>query len=60
MLRVLGYPALVYANHFDDWRGPPEDAPPSADLNAFVEEARRCAPRTRVVIPKHGERMVVP
>jgi L-ascorbate metabolism protein UlaG (beta-lactamase superfamily) len=60
LLRVLGYPPLVYANHFDDWRGPPEDAPPSDDLKAFVEEARRCAPRTRVVIPKHFERMVVP
>jgi L-ascorbate metabolism protein UlaG (beta-lactamase superfamily) len=60
LLRVLGYPPLVYASHFDNWRGPPEDAPPGADLRAFVEEARRCSPRTRVVIPKHFDRMRVP
>ncbi len=60
LLRVLGHPPLVYANHFDDWRGPPDDAPPSDDLKAFLEEVRRCAPGTRVEIPKHFERMVVP
>lgn len=60
LLRVLGYPPLVYASHFDNWRGPPEAAPPGEDLRAFVAEARRCAPRTRVVIPKHFERMLVP
>jgi L-ascorbate metabolism protein UlaG (beta-lactamase superfamily) len=60
LLRVLGYPPLVYASHFDNWRGAPEDAPPGEDLRAFVDEARRCAPRTRVVIPKHFDRMLVP
>jgi L-ascorbate metabolism protein UlaG (beta-lactamase superfamily) len=59
MLRALGEPPLVYANHFDDWRAPPADAPPDEDLAAFIEEARRCSPRTRVVIPKHFERMTV-
>jgi L-ascorbate metabolism protein UlaG (beta-lactamase superfamily) len=60
LLRVLGYPPLVYTTHFDDWRGPPADAPPSDDLRAFVDEVHRCAPRTRVVIPKHFDRMIVP
>lgn len=60
LLRVLGYPPLVYATHFDNWRGPPVDEPPSADLTAFVEEVRRCSPKTRVVIPKHFERMELP
>ena len=60
LLRVLGYPPLVYTTHFDNWRGPPDDAPPGDDLRAFVDEVRRCAPGTRVVIPKHFERMRVP
>jgi len=60
LLRVLGYPPLVYTTHFDNWRGPPEAAPPSDDLKAFVDEVRRCSPSTRVVIPRHFERMVVP
>jgi L-ascorbate metabolism protein UlaG (beta-lactamase superfamily) len=60
LLRVLGHPPLVYANHFDDWRKPPAPTPSSDDLRAFVDEARRCSPKTRVVIPRHFERMVVP
>lgn len=60
LLRVLGHPPLVYTTHFDDWRRPPAETPPSDDLKAFVEEARRCSPGTRVVIPKHFDRMLVP
>lgn len=57
LMRALDRPALVYANHFDDWQGPPVDAPVSDDLRAFVDEVKRCAPDTRVVIPRHFERM---
>ena len=53
LMRTLGEPPLVYANHFDDWRGPPVDQEPDADLRAFVEEVRACSPRTEVVIPRH-------
>ncbi|HEY0133187.1 MAG TPA: MBL fold metallo-hydrolase [Nannocystis sp.] len=60
LLRALGQPALVYANHFDDWRGPPVDAPPDDDLRAFVAEVRACSPNTRVVVPRHFVRMDVP
>jgi L-ascorbate metabolism protein UlaG (beta-lactamase superfamily) len=59
LMRALGFPALVYTNHFDDWRGPPVDAPPSEDLQAFVEEVASCSPETRVVIPRHFERMEI-
>ncbi|MBL9100747.1 MAG: MBL fold metallo-hydrolase [Myxococcales bacterium] len=59
LMRALGRPPLVYANHFDDWRGPPVDAAPDADMQAFVAEVRRCSPDTRVVVPRHFERMVV-
>jgi L-ascorbate metabolism protein UlaG (beta-lactamase superfamily) len=57
LLTVLGKPKLVYTTHFDNWRGPPVDEPPNEDLRAFVEEVHACSPATRVVIPKHFERM---
>lgn len=53
LLRALGEPPLVYANHFDDWRGPPVDQAPDDDLKAFVAEVRACSVRTKVVIPRH-------
>jgi hypothetical protein len=59
LMRALGHPPLVYTNHFDDWRAPPVDSPPDADLQAFVAEVARCSPATRVVIPKHFERMEI-
>lgn len=61
LLRVLGKPPLVYVSHFDAWREAPKpvDGEALADVTAFVDEARACAPDTRVVIPKHFERMEV-
>jgi L-ascorbate metabolism protein UlaG (beta-lactamase superfamily) len=59
LMRALGNPPLVYTNHFDDWQGPPVDEPPDEDLQAFVAEVARCSPGTRVVIPRHFERMEV-
>jgi L-ascorbate metabolism protein UlaG (beta-lactamase superfamily) len=60
LMRALGQPPLVYTNHFDDWQAPPVDEPADDDLQAFVAEVKRCAPATRVVIPRHFERMEVP
>lgn len=60
LLNALGRPPLVYTNHFDDWRGPPVDAPLDDDLRAFADEVERCAPGTRVVVPRHFERMDLP
>lgn len=60
LMRALGRPPLVYANHFDDWRGPPVDEPVSDDLRAFVDEVKRCAPDTSVVVPRHFVRMDLP
>lgn len=53
LIRALGEPPLIYANHFDDWRGPPVDQEPNADLQAFVQEVSACSPGTQVVIPRH-------
>lgn len=59
LMGALGNPPLVYTNHFDDWRGPPVDAPPDEDLRAFIAEVARCSPSTKVVVPKHFDRMTV-
>jgi hypothetical protein len=60
LLHALGDPPLVYANHFDDWKGPPVDAPLSEDLEAFIAEVHACSPSTEVVVPKHFDPMTVP
>jgi L-ascorbate metabolism protein UlaG (beta-lactamase superfamily) len=57
LMRALGNPPLVYATHFDNHRGPPVDEPLGDDTKAFVDEVRACSPKTRVVVPKHFERM---
>jgi L-ascorbate metabolism protein UlaG (beta-lactamase superfamily) len=59
LLRALGEPPIVLATHFDDWTGPPVDEPLSAGLAKFADEVRRCAPRTRLIIPRHFERMTL-
>lgn len=59
LLRTLGHPPLVYATHFDDWRAPPPEAPALSDgVRAFAAEVAACSPRTRLVVPRHFERMV--
>jgi L-ascorbate metabolism protein UlaG (beta-lactamase superfamily) len=59
LMRALGFPALVIANHFDEFKQPlrpgqntntPET---QADLDAFAAEIHSCAPSTRVVVPLH-------
>lgn len=60
LMRALSYPPVVYPNHFDDWRGPPVDAPIDDDLRAFIEEVASCSPDTQVVIPRHFDPMQVP
>lgn len=57
LLTLLGKPEYVYATHFDNWRGPPVDEPEDDDLKNFVLEVQRCSPATKVVVPKHFERM---
>jgi len=59
LLRALGFPARVVANHFDAWQEPlvPGDMPlqpeTAADLEAFEAEVHACAPNTRVQVPVH-------
>lgn len=59
LMKALGNPPHVLANHFDDWRGPPVDAPLDDDLRAFAAEVERCSPHSTVVVPRHFEPMTV-
>jgi L-ascorbate metabolism protein UlaG (beta-lactamase superfamily) len=65
LMRALGRPPLVIANHFDDWHRPPQpraalDGDARADLVAFAAEIHACAPATRVVVPDPGVAIEVP
>lgn len=65
LLRALGLPARVFANHFDAFQQPfgpeavlvPPDA--EADLAAFEAEVHACAPATRVEVPVHLQPIVL-
>jgi len=60
LLHTLGDPPIVIATHFDEWTKPVEaGAPPPPDVVKFADEVRACAPRTRVVIPRHFERFTL-
>jgi hypothetical protein len=59
LMRALGAPPLVVANHFDAHRqplGPKQmsiDPDDRDDLARFEEEIRACAPHTVVKVPAH-------
>ncbi len=65
LMRALGSPPLVLANHFDQWKVPleqdtklPDDV--AADLAAFAAEVKSCSPATQVVIPRHQAPITLP
>jgi L-ascorbate metabolism protein UlaG (beta-lactamase superfamily) len=65
LVRALGNPALVLANHFDaHWEplGPRQmdlDDEARASLAKFAAEVASCAPTTRVVVPVHLQPMPI-
>ncbi len=58
LMRVLANPPIVLVTHFDAWHGPPVDAP-SDDAASFANEVHTCSPKTRVIVPKHFERLTL-
>lgn len=61
LLRALGRPRVVIATHWDD-QGLPFGAPQDeawARTRSFVAEVKAAAPRSRVVVPRHFETVVV-
>lgn len=59
LLHTLGDPPIVLATHFDDWTRPPAPVTGDEDLDKFAAEVRACSPRTKLIIPKHFERMTL-
>ncbi len=65
IMRALGQPRLVLANHFDAHRKPlgPEQMnigdESRADLAHFAAEVHSCSPQTKVVIPTHFEPIAI-
>ncbi len=67
LMRVLGEPAVVVTNHFDDWRAPfqvrareQHSAGTRADLDRFEQEVHACSTNTRVIVPTHDAVMALP
>jgi L-ascorbate metabolism protein UlaG (beta-lactamase superfamily) len=61
LLRALGRPPIVLATHWDN-QGLPFGAPQDealAEAETFVAEACAVAPRSRVVVPRHFQTVVV-
>ena len=61
LLRALGNPPVVIATHWDvqSWPyGAPQDAA-YEQAQTFVQEVRRFAPDTRVVVPRHFDTVVL-
>ena len=58
LMRVLGAPPVVLVTHFDAWHDPPTDQP-NEDADTFAAEVRACSPHTRVIVPKHFDRMTL-
>jgi hypothetical protein len=55
LLRVLGYPRLVIANHWDQFNVPLGMSQQHAidRAQSFVAEVRAASPATRVMVPEH-------
>lgn len=61
LLRALGFPRLVIATHWDEQSlayGARQDQR-LREASVFVKEVRKASPRTRVVVPRHFERIVL-
>jgi L-ascorbate metabolism protein UlaG (beta-lactamase superfamily) len=61
LMRALGFPRLVIATHWDEQSfpyGAPQDER-LLEARAFVEEVRRASPRSRVIVPRHFERVTI-
>jgi L-ascorbate metabolism protein UlaG (beta-lactamase superfamily) len=65
LMRALGRPPLVLANHFDPFTKPLEpkpELPPEtrADLARFGDEIHRCAPAAKVTVPETFAPIILP
>ena len=62
LLRALGYPRLVLPTHWDRFNVPYQtsQAPAIERAQSFLDEVRRASPRTRILVPRYFDPIVVP
>ena len=61
LMRALRFPRLVIATHWDE-QSLPYGAPQDERLReaqVFVKEVKRVSPRSRVIVPRHFERLTI-
>jgi L-ascorbate metabolism protein UlaG (beta-lactamase superfamily) len=62
LMRALGLPRVVFATHWDEqsfaFGAPQDDRLREAEV--FVREVKAVSPRTRVILPRHLERHLLP
>ncbi|HLW53075.1 MAG TPA: MBL fold metallo-hydrolase [Candidatus Angelobacter sp.] len=61
LMRALGFPALVLPTHWDNFTAPysASQDQPLAALREFTEEIKAASPRSRVIVPKYFEPIVL-
>lgn len=62
LMRVLSYPPLVIPNHWDDFFLPywaPQDKA-LKQLDSFIAEVKKASPKTKVIIGKHFQPIILP
>lgn len=61
LMRALHFPRLVVATHWDEQSfpfGAPQDER-LREAQVFVKEVKRASPRSRVIVPRHFERLTI-
>lgn len=61
LMRCLGYPAIVIPTHWDNFLAPYGASQQAAldALQSFVHEIATASPKTRVIVPKYFEPIVL-
>jgi L-ascorbate metabolism protein UlaG (beta-lactamase superfamily) len=62
LLRALGYPPLVLPTHWDRFNVTYDvsQAPAIQRLQSFLDEVKEASPKTKVIVPKYFEPIVIP
>jgi L-ascorbate metabolism protein UlaG (beta-lactamase superfamily) len=60
LMRALGNPPLVLPTHWDDFFRPFDAPQNTTAVEEFLEEVRRASPRTRTILPKYFQPIVLP
>lgn len=59
LMRALGYPAVVFPTHWDDYGTKPRSAA-LKQVETFVSEVRAASPETKVIVPEYFKATELP